>query len=59
VPQTFADISKARKLLGYDPQTEIEIGIRRFVEWLRANQQAPEKTQLESSTPSPFGRGLG
>jgi UDP-glucuronate 4-epimerase len=33
VPQTFADISKARRLLGYDPQTQIEEGIRRFVAW--------------------------
>ncbi|MGH9903695.1 MAG: GDP-mannose 4,6-dehydratase, partial [Pyrinomonadaceae bacterium] len=35
VPQTFADITKARRLLGYDPRTEIEEGIRRFVEWFR------------------------
>lgn len=35
VPQTFADIEKARRLLGYDPQTQIEEGIRRFVEWFR------------------------
>ncbi|MEK6279740.1 MAG: GDP-mannose 4,6-dehydratase [Acidobacteriota bacterium] len=35
VPQTYADISKARRLLGYDPQTQIEVGIRRFVEWYR------------------------
>ncbi|HKY42065.1 MAG TPA: GDP-mannose 4,6-dehydratase [Pyrinomonadaceae bacterium] len=35
VPQTFADISKARALLGYDPQTQIEEGLRRFVEWFR------------------------
>lgn len=33
VPQTFADITKARDILGYDPQTQIEEGIRRFVEW--------------------------
>ncbi|MDT5272978.1 MAG: UDP-glucuronate 4-epimerase [Acidobacteriota bacterium] len=33
VPRTFADVSKARRLLGYDPQTPIEEGIRRFVEW--------------------------
>jgi UDP-glucuronate 4-epimerase len=33
VPQTFADISKARRLLHYDPQTPIEKGILRFVEW--------------------------
>jgi UDP-glucuronate 4-epimerase len=35
VPQTFADISKARQLLGYDPQTQIEDGLQRFVEWFR------------------------
>jgi UDP-glucuronate 4-epimerase len=35
VPQTFADISKARALLGYDPKTQIEEGIHRFVEWFR------------------------
>ena len=35
VPRTFADISKARRLLGYDPQTPIEEGIRRFVEWFK------------------------
>jgi UDP-glucuronate 4-epimerase len=35
VPQTFADISKARRLLGYEPRTQIEEGIRRFVEWFR------------------------
>ncbi len=33
VPQTFADVTKARKLLGYDPQTPIEEGISRFVKW--------------------------
>ncbi len=37
VPQTFADITKARKLLGYDPQTQIEEGIQRFVEWFRSH----------------------
>jgi len=38
VPQTFADITKARRLLGYDPQTPIEEGIQRFVEWFRENR---------------------
>lgn len=33
VPQTFADIEKARRLLGYDPKTQIEDGIRKFVQW--------------------------
>ena len=36
VPQTFADITKARALLGYNPQTQIEAGLHRFVEWFRA-----------------------
>ena len=35
VPQTFADITKARRLLGYDPQTQIEEGIQKFVQWFR------------------------
>jgi UDP-glucuronate 4-epimerase len=37
VPQTFADISKARALLGYKPKTQIEEGLHRFVEWFRLN----------------------
>jgi UDP-glucuronate 4-epimerase len=37
VPQTFADITKARKLLAYNPHTQIEAGIKRFVEWFREN----------------------
>ncbi len=36
VPITFADISKARELLGYSPTTKIEAGIPKFVEWFRS-----------------------
>ena len=36
VPVTFADISKARQLLGYDPTTKIVDGIPKFVEWFRS-----------------------
>ncbi len=39
VPQTFADIRKARQLLGYDPKTKIENGIKRFVEWFRRGEK--------------------
>jgi UDP-glucuronate 4-epimerase len=35
VPRTFADITKARRLLGYNPQTQIEEGMGKFVEWFR------------------------
>ena len=38
VPQTFADISKARRLLNYNPQTEIESGIKRFIEWFKTSR---------------------
>jgi UDP-glucuronate 4-epimerase len=35
VPQTFADIAKARRLLGYNPRTQIEEGIHTFVRWFQ------------------------
>lgn len=41
VPITYADISKAREKLGYNPQVKIEEGIPRFVEWFLANQSSP------------------
>jgi UDP-glucuronate 4-epimerase len=36
VPLTWADISKAGKLLAYQPKTTLEEGLRKFVEWYRA-----------------------
>lgn len=38
VPVTFADTSKAKRLLGYNPATKIEQGIPKFVEWFKAYQ---------------------
>jgi UDP-glucuronate 4-epimerase len=35
VPLTFADISKARARLGYQPQVKIEQGIKLFAEWYK------------------------
>ncbi len=32
---TFADIGRARELLGYDPKVDVEEGLRRFIEWGR------------------------
>ena len=37
VPTTFADISKSREMLGYNPTTKIADGIPKFVEWFRAS----------------------
>ena len=38
VPITFADVSKAERLLGYSPKVSIREGIRRFVAWYRESQ---------------------
>jgi UDP-glucuronate 4-epimerase len=35
VNRTFADVSKAKKLLGYQPTTPVEEGIPRFIEWFK------------------------
>lgn len=44
VPITAADISKAKTLLGYQPETTIEQGIRQFIEWYRSEQ--PSKSYV-------------
>lgn len=36
---TFADISKAQKLLGYNPKTKIEEGMGKFIDWYLKNWQ--------------------
>lgn len=38
VPVTYANINKAKRLLGYDPQTKIEEGIKKFVAWLKSSE---------------------
>jgi UDP-glucuronate 4-epimerase len=38
VPRTFADVTKARALLGYAPSVPVEEGIPRFVEWFRGTR---------------------
>lgn len=35
VPQTWANVDKARALLGYNPTTSYAEGVKRFVDWLR------------------------
>ncbi len=45
VPQTYADITKAKQLLAYDPRTQIEQGIHRFVEWFREKENANENSE--------------
>jgi UDP-glucuronate 4-epimerase len=35
MPFTHADLTKARRLLGYEPRVEIEQGVQEYVEWFR------------------------
>jgi UDP-glucuronate 4-epimerase len=35
IPYTYADIAKARRLLGYDPRISVQEGVARFWEWYR------------------------
>jgi UDP-glucuronate 4-epimerase len=38
VPKTYADISKAKRLLNYQPDTSLEKGLISFYEWYLTNQ---------------------
>jgi UDP-glucuronate 4-epimerase len=35
--RTFADVSKSKEILGYDPRTSFEDGVIKFVSWLKGN----------------------
>jgi 2-polyprenyl-6-methoxyphenol hydroxylase-like FAD-dependent oxidoreductase len=35
MPFTHADLTKARKLLGYEPRVEIEVGVQEYVDWFQ------------------------
>lgn len=37
---TFADISKARRLIGYNPTTAIEKGVEQFIQWYHAQKRS-------------------
>jgi UDP-glucuronate 4-epimerase len=39
VPKTFADISKAKRLLGYNPQTQLKDGLKIFYNWFLENER--------------------
>jgi UDP-glucuronate 4-epimerase len=38
VVQTYADIEKAKKLLGFEPKTSFAEGMSKFVEWFKQNR---------------------
>lgn len=39
VPRTFADISKAKELLNYNPKTELKNGLIKFYDWFLQNRE--------------------
>jgi nucleoside-diphosphate-sugar epimerase len=43
VTRYVADVSKARRLLGYAPQVPLTAGIPRYVEWWREQGWLPER----------------
>ena len=47
VPATWADIGKARKLLHWEPQTKLEDGVHKLVEWYRAEQSWASQISTE------------
>jgi UDP-glucuronate 4-epimerase len=34
VPKTYADVDKARRLLGYEPRTPVALGLQKYADWL-------------------------
>lgn len=38
VPLTCADISKAKRLLGYNPKTKLRDGLPKFIDWFLRTQ---------------------
>jgi UDP-glucuronate 4-epimerase len=46
VPATWADVRKAQRLLGWTPQVSLEEGLRRTVEWYRANRDLALQLKL-------------
>lgn len=48
-----ADISKARELLGYEPQVGFEEGLRRTFEWYRAMQERAAAPAPKAEAPAP------
>jgi UDP-glucuronate 4-epimerase len=45
VPITYADVSKAARILGYSPKVPIREGLRRFVSWYRERAERLETSR--------------
>jgi UDP-glucuronate 4-epimerase len=40
VERTYADISKSKAMLGYEPKVSIEAGIKMFSDWIKASRKS-------------------
>jgi UDP-glucuronate 4-epimerase len=47
VNRTWADVSRAKAAFGYEPETALEEGIRRYVEWFRSTAAAERENGRE------------
>ncbi len=56
VHRTFADPSRSRAVLGYEPRVPFPEGLRRFVAWYRAPNRDYPRTRF---APAPAGHHLG
>ena len=46
VPATWADISRARNLLNWEPRTDLEAGLQNAIEWYRQNRDWAKEVNL-------------
>ena len=52
VPRRLADTSKAERLLGFRAEIDLEDGLRRLVEWWRAEQQGASERTAAAAPPA-------
>lgn len=57
VPLTCADISKARRLLGYEPSTPLADGLAQFAVWLDGRVAAPARAYAGGAAAAPVAHG--
>ncbi|MDP8984394.1 MAG: NAD-dependent epimerase [Pseudomonadota bacterium] len=43
VPETFADVAALARDVGYRPNTDVEVGVKRFVDWYLEYYQVPPR----------------